>query len=117
MKVTESVQLNVALGPGAFLKLDTVVGEQTKQILVENTITLNQPRLSSGDRGQGGEFNGEVIEDKVIIQESSINKSSILTRITWRSIRRNVPFSTFVDIPGAVQGMDIRIKPVIETIF
>lgn len=119
VKVTESVQLNVALGPGALLKLDTVVGEQTKQLLVENTITLNQPAIKIREIVAKVEnLMAEVIEDKVIIQ-GIIHKQIFFINENNLEIHQgeNVPFSTFVDIPGAVQGMDIRIRPVIETIL
>lgn len=119
VKVTESVQLNVALGPGALLKLDTVVGEQTKQILVENTVTLSQPAIKVREIVARVEnLMAEVIEDKVIIQ-GIIHKQIFFINENNLEIHQseNVPFSTFVDIPGAVQGMDIRIKPVIETIL
>ena len=53
----------------------------------------------------------EVIEDKIIIQGLCISESSSSTKTTWKFTRANVPFSTFVDIPGAVPGMDVRIKP------
>src|SRR5690554_113201 len=119
VKVTESVQLNVALGPGALLKLDTVIGEQTKQLLVENTITLGQPAIKIREIVAKVEnLMAEVIEDKVIIQ-GIIHKQIFYINEENLEIHQseNVPFSTFVDIPGAVQGMDIRIRPIIETIL
>ena len=47
-KVTESVQINIVLGPGALLKLESVIGENTTQILVENVFTLPIIPLKSG---------------------------------------------------------------------
>lgn len=119
VKVTESVQINVALGPGALLKLDSVIGEQTTQLLVENTITLTQPAIKIREIVAKVEnLMAEVIEDKVIIQ-GIIHKQIFFINENNLEIHQseNVPFSTFVDIPGAVQGMDVRIKPIIETIL
>ena len=67
VKVTESIQINVVLGPGALLKLDTVVGE-VRQLLVENTITLSQPAVESGIVAKIERLMAEVIENKVIIE-------------------------------------------------
>ncbi|HEY8392638.1 MAG TPA: SPOCS domain-containing protein [Capillibacterium sp.] len=119
VKVTESIQINVALGPGALLKLDTVVGEDTKQLLVENTITLSQPAIKIREIVAKVErLMAEVIEDKVIIQ-GVVHKQIFFINEDNLEIHQSedVPFSTFVDIPGAVPGMDVRIKPVIETVL
>ena len=60
----------------------------------------------------------EVIEDKVIIQ-GVVHKQIFFINEDNLEIHQSedVPFSTFVDIPGAVPGMDVRIKPVIETVL
>jgi len=119
VKVTESIQMNVALGPGALLKLDTVVGEDTKQLLVENTTTLSQPAIKIREIVAKVErLMAEVIEDKVIVQ-GIVHKQIFFINEDNLEIHQSedVPFSTFVDIPGAVPGMDVRIKPVIETVL
>jgi hypothetical protein len=119
IKVTESIQINVVLGPGALLKLDTVVGEDTKQLLVENTINLSQPAIKIREIVARVErLMAEVIEDKVIIQ-GVVHKQIFFINEDNLEIHQseNVPFSTFVDIPGAVPGMDVRIKPIIETVL
>jgi len=119
VKVTESIQINVVLGPGALLKLDTVVGEDTKQLLVENTITLSQPAIKIREIVAKIErLMAEVIEDKVIIQ-GVVHKQIFFINEDNLEIHQSedVPFSTFVDIPGAVPGMDVRIKPIIETVL
>ena len=106
------------LGPGALLKLDTVVGEDTKQLLVENTSTLSQPAIKIREIVAKIErLMAEVIEDKVIIQ-GVVHKQIFFINEDNLEIHQSedVPFSTFVDIPGAVPGMDVRL-PVIETCF
>lgn len=119
VKVTESVQINVALGPGALLKLDTVIGEQTTQLLIENTVILNQNAIKVREIiAKVENLMAEVIEDKVIIQ-GIIHKQIFFINENNLEIHQseNLPFSTFVDIPGVAQGMDVRIKPRIETIL
>jgi hypothetical protein len=119
VKVTESVQMNVALGPGALLKLDTVVGEQTSQLLLESTLALSQPAVKIREIvAKVEQLMAEVIEDKIIIQ-GIVHKQIFFINQNNLEIHQSedVPFSTFVDIPGAVPGMDVRIKPQIETIL
>ncbi|HHU82792.1 MAG TPA: DUF3794 domain-containing protein [Firmicutes bacterium] len=119
VKVTESVQMNVALGPGALLKLDTVVGEQTAQLLIESTLGLTQPAVKIREiMAKVEQLMAEVIEDKIIIQ-GIVHKQIFFINQNNLEIHQSedVPFSTFVDIPGAVPGMDVRIKPQIETIL
>ncbi len=119
VKVTESVQINVALGPGALLKLDTMVGEQTSQLLIESTLALTQPAVKIREIVARVErLMAEVIEDKIIIQ-GIVHKQIFFINENNLEIHQSedVPFSTFVDIPGAVPGMDVRIKPEIETIL
>ncbi|HEX2955136.1 MAG TPA: DUF3794 domain-containing protein [Bacillota bacterium] len=119
IKVTESVQINVALGPGALLKLDTVVGERTCQILVESILTLSQAAIKVREiMARVENITTEVIEDKVIIQ-GILHKQIFFINEDNVEIHQaeNVPFSTFVDLPGAIKGMDVRIEPIIETIL
>lgn len=119
VKVTESVQINIALGPGALLKLDTVVGERTCQILVESMLTLSQAAVKVREiMARVEHLSSEVIEDKVIIQ-GILHKQIFFINEDNIEIHQaeDVPFSTFIDIPGAVKGMDVRIEPIIETIL
>lgn len=119
VKVTESVQINVALGPGALLKLDTVVGERTCQILVESILTLSQAAIKVREiMARVENITTEVIEDKVIIQ-GILHKQIFFINEDNVEIHQaeDVPFSTFVDLPGAIKGMDVRIEPIIETIL
>lgn len=119
VKVTESIQINIALGPGALLKLDTVVGERTTQILVESILALDQPAVKVREIVARVEhISTEVIEDKVIIQ-GIVHKQIFFINEDNLEVHQaeNVPFSTFVDLPGACPGMDVRIDPIIETVL
>ena len=119
VKVTQSVQLNVALGPGALLKLEEVIGKNTTQILTESTVTLNQPAIKIREIvARVVDVTTEVIEDKVIIQ-GFIHKQIFF--ISEDNIEfhqaEDVPFSTFVDVIGARPGMNVHVEPIIETVI
>lgn len=118
-KVTESVQINVALGPGALLKLETVVGENTNQILVENLFTLPVPTIKIREIvARIEDISTEVIEDKVIIQ-GILHKQIFFigTDNLEHHQAEDIPFSTFVDIIGATPGTNVRVDSRIETIL
>ena len=119
VKVTQSIQFNVALGPGALLKLEEVVGENTTQLLAESTITLSRPAIKIREIvARIIDITTEVIEDKVIIQ-GFIHKQIFF--ISEDNVEfhqaEDVPFSTFVDIIGARPGMNVHVEPVIETVL
>ena len=118
-KVTQSIQINVALGPGALLKLEEVVGENTTQFLAESTVTLNRPAIKIREIiARVTDLVTEVIQDKVIIQ-GTIHKQ--IFYISEDNVEfhqaEDVSFSTFLDIIGARPGMNVHVDPVIETII
>lgn len=118
-KVTESVQLNVLLGPGALLKLEAVVGENTNQILVENTICLPLPTVKIREIiASIRDLTSEVIDDKVIIQGTLHKQIFFIANDNLEHHQaEDIPFSTFVDIPGTTCGMNVRVDSRIETIL
>ena len=118
-KITQSIQINVALGPGALLKLEEVVGENTTQFLAESTVTLNRPAIKIREIiARVTDLTTEVIQDKVIIQ-GTIHKQ--IFYISEDNVEfhqaEDVSFSTFLDIIGARPGMNVHVDPVIETII
>jgi ribosome biogenesis SPOUT family RNA methylase Rps3 len=118
-KVTESVQINLLLGPGALLKLETVVGENTNQILVENLFTLPITTVKIREIiAQIQNLTTEVINDKVIIQ-GILHKQIFFigTDNLEHHQAEDIPFSTFVDIIGTTPGMNVRVDARIETIL
>ena len=119
VKVTQGIQINVALGPGALLKVEEVIGENTAQILAESTITLNRPAIKIREIvARVVDVTTEVIEDKVIVQ-GTIHKQIFFIgeeNVEFHQAE-DVPFSTFVEILGARPGMNVHVEPVIETII
>lgn len=118
-KVTESVQINILLGPGALLKLETVTGENTTQILVENVFTLPIPTIKIREIVASiRDVTTEVISDKVIIQGILHKQIFFIGEDNLEHHQaEDVPFSTFLDIIGATKGMNVRVDAQIETIL
>ena len=118
-KVTESVQIPILLGPGALLKLETVTGENTKQILLENVFTLPLATVKIREIVASIQnLTTEVINDKVIIQ-GTLHKQIFFigTDNLEHHQAEDIPFSTFVDIFGTTPGMNVRVDSRIETIL
>ncbi len=119
VKVTQFVQVGLEFGTGPLLLLPRVVGEGTKQELVETIETLNVPALKVEEiRGELRDIEAEVIPDKVIIQ-GIIHKQIFFVDLEnlARHQAEDVPFSLFIDIPGVVPGVDLQVHPLIEGIF
>ncbi len=118
-KVTESVQLNIVLGPGALLKLETVTGENTTQILVENVFGLPIPTVKIREIVASiRNIVTEVINDKVVIQGILHKQIFFIGEDNLEHHQaEDIPFSTFLDIIGATPGMNVRVDSRIETIL
>ncbi len=119
VKVTETVQVNLVTGDGPTLLLKEVVGENTAQTLIETDVTLDFPAIKVDEiTGDIRNIEVEVIKDKVIIQ-GILHKQIFFvdTNNLERHQMEEVPFSLFVDVPGAVPGMDVQVQSRIEAIF
>lgn len=118
VKVTETVQINVATGDDSLVMLPEVIGENTKQILSETTVTLDQPAIKIKEIDAVFEnLNTVVISDKVIVQ-GIIRKQIFFISEDNVELHQeeNVPFSTFVEITGARPGMNVDVIPEISFI-
>lgn len=116
VKVTERVQLQVALGTGPLVKVEAVRGENTTQFLSETTVTLPVPAIKVREiDARIEEITTEVLQDKVIIQ-GIIHKQIYFvdTDNIERELTELVPFSTFVDVPGAEEGFNVDVASRIE---
>ncbi|MGE5527827.1 MAG: DUF3794 domain-containing protein [Patescibacteria group bacterium] len=119
VKVVEEVQANLLPGTGPTLLLQQVIGEGTVQNLNETLVTLAVPALKVDEiRAEIREITTEIIPDKVIVQ-GVIHKQIFFvdTDNVGRHQAEDIRFSTFVEIPGARQGMHVQVQPVIETII
>jgi hypothetical protein len=119
VKVTETVQLNIEFGTGPAIVLDRVVGENSAQTLVESALTLFTPAIKIDEIvGSIRDITVETITDKVIVQGVLHKQIFFIDNAnTGRHQSEDVPFSLFVDLPGAAAGMDVQVQPNIEAIF
>lgn len=118
VKITETVQLNLNLGTGPLLKVEEVRGENVTQTLVENEILLDRPSIKIREIvAQVRDVTAEAILGKVIVQ-GIVHKQIfyIGTDNLEYHQAENVPFSFFVDIPGAAADRNIHVRPFIEHI-
>jgi outer membrane biosynthesis protein TonB len=119
VKVTQFVQVGLEIDEGPLLLLPSVIGEATKQHLVEEIVELDQPAEKVDEiRGELRDLQVEIIPDKVIIQ-GIIHKQIFFVdqNNLARHQEEEVPFSLFLDIPGAEPGMEVQVHPVIEKIL
>ncbi len=119
VKVTETVQVNVVTGDGPTLLLKEVIGENTAQTLIEADVTLEFPAIKVDEiTGDIRNLEIEVIKDKVIIQ-GILHKQIFFvdTNNLERHQMEELHFSLFVDVPGAVPGMEVQVQSRIEAIF
>lgn len=119
IKVTQFIQTGLELGEGPLLLLPAVTGEATKQHLVENIVKLDTPAEKVDEiRGELRDLQVEVIPDKVIVQ-GIVHKQIFFVdrRNLARHQEEEIPFSLFLDVPGAEPGMEVQVHPVIEKIF
>ena len=119
VKVTETVQVNAVTGTGPLVLIEEVVGENTTQTLTESTVLLTVPAVKVAEiQARVQDVTSEVILNKVIIQ-GVIHKQIFFVDTSGleRHQAEDVPFSTFVDVPGAVAGMNVQIHSEIETVL
>lgn len=117
-KVTETVQLSPALGVGPLVKVEAVRGEATDQMLQESEATLPSPAEKVREIvGRVDVTDSQVIRGKVIIQ-GIVHKQIFFvgTDGLERHLAENVPFGTFIEVPGAMPGQNVQVHPKIEFI-
>jgi hypothetical protein len=119
VKVTETVQLGLVQGTGPTLYLKRVIGENSAQTLVESDLELFTPAVKIDEIiGSIQDITPEIINDKVIIQ-GILHKQIFFIGADnmGRHQAEDLPFSFFVDVPGATPGMNVQIQPRIEAIL
>jgi hypothetical protein len=119
VKATESIQERVAIGAGPLFKVEQVIGEGQQQVLNESVLTLERPAIKIREIvGEIRNLVTEVIPDKVIIQ-GIIHKQIFFIgedNIEYHQAEER-RFSLFIDVPGAVPGLNVTVRPRIETIL
>lgn len=117
VKVTEMVQTMLCTDPhGPLIKVGQVAGEDTKQVLVEDEACLDVPAKKVQDiQALITDISWEIIPGKVLI-DGTIHKQIFYVGPddVVRHQAFDVPFTAFVEVPGAVPGMAAQIHPTIE---
>lgn len=116
VKVTETVQVQLAVGEGPLFKTESVIGEGSTQVLSETVVTLDNPAEKVAEIvARIQDVTSEIIDDKVIVQ-GIIHKQIFYVDTSGisRHQAEDVPFSTFLDIPGAGPGQNIQVHPNVE---
>ncbi|MHB1126055.1 MAG: DUF3794 and LysM peptidoglycan-binding domain-containing protein [Bacillota bacterium] len=126
VKVTEEVQLQVVvdvIGPvdvvKQLLKVESVVGENEKQVSIRSDIFLPRPARKIVDVKSTVEINRrdtKVIPDKVII-EGILRKQIFYVDLCTDAVFEHgvtEKFTAFADVKGAAPGMNVQIHPRVE---
>jgi hypothetical protein len=118
VKVTESVQIGLATGDTS-VRLREVIGENTKQILKESDIGLDIPAIKIKDIDASiTNIETQVVTNKIIVQ-GNIHKQIYFIgedNVEYHQ-EENVPFSTFLDLPGvSPTNTDVVVDSQIEFI-
>lgn len=119
IKVTRTCELNVLEDVnGPQVLASRVVSTNSRQILVENLADFTRPaRKIQEIQARVEDVNVEVIPDKVIIT-GTLHKQIFFVSDDdlVRHLGEDIPFTTFVDLPGILPGNLVGITPVVEHI-
>lgn len=119
VKVTETCELNVAedvTGPLVLAK--RVVAAGNRQVLVESITDLTVPAQKVHEiQARVCEISCEVIPNKVIVQ-GLIHKQVFFVGPddVVHHQAEDIPFTTFVDVPGALPSMNCQLRGEVEHI-
>lgn len=118
VKVTETVQIPLALGVGPLVRLEQVVNEGQDQLMSVQEIQLPFPVVKVREiQARVVDISTAILEDKLLIQ-GVIHKQ--LFYIDEEDLERHqaedVSFSHFFDLPGIAPGMNVQVTPTIEHI-
>ena len=98
------------------IKAEVVIGENTRQVMLESNFTLFVPAVKIRDiQARVLDVTAQIIPNKVVIQ-GVVHKQIFFVDANNRVMHQseNVPFSTFIDVPGAGTNMNVQVRPVVE---
>ncbi|MCK8824985.1 DUF3794 domain-containing protein [Fuchsiella alkaliacetigena] len=117
VKATETQEINLNIDPeGELMKLDQVVATGETQTMDVSDFVLDIPAIKVTEVDVTLEdLDITVIANKVIVQ-GTIHKQIFFVGEDDVEYHReeNIPFSTFIDTPGAQAGMQVFIEEVVE---
>lgn len=118
-RITQSVQRQIATGFDLLTKLPQVIGENTKQVMQENQLILENPAIKIKEIvAEIRNGRTEIFDNKVIVQ-GTLHKQIFAIgpdNVEFQQVE-DIPFSTFLDIPGATAGQFARVEFTIEEIL
>ncbi|MGB9904168.1 MAG: DUF3794 and LysM peptidoglycan-binding domain-containing protein [Desulfotomaculales bacterium] len=104
------------------LKIDHVIGEDSSQVVLRDTFETPDPKpevrkilSTTVDRVEVTE--AKVLKNKVIIRGDvsvQVVYVAALENQAVHAMHRKIPFRTFVEIPGATEGMEVDVRAVVE---
>ncbi len=117
IKVTRTCELNVAEDVnGPEVMASRVISTNSRQVLVENVADLNRPAQKVQEiQARVQDLGVEVIPNKVVIT-GTLHKQIFFVADDniIRHMGEDIPFTTFVDLPGVSPGDAINITPIVE---
>jgi hypothetical protein len=117
VKVTRTCELNVAENPtGPQVMASRVISTNSRQILVENVVDLNKPAQKIQEiQARVEDVAVEVIPNKIIVT-GTLHKQIFFVGEDdlVRHQGEDIPFTTFVDLPGIDPGDSVSITPIVE---
>lgn len=117
VKVTRTCELNVAEDAnGPQVMASRVISTNERQVLVENVADLNRPAQKIQEiQARVEDVAVEVIPNKVIVT-ATLHKQIFFVGDDdmVRHQGEDIPFTTFVDLPGIDPGDMVSIAPVVE---
>ncbi|MGE5572064.1 MAG: DUF3794 domain-containing protein [Bacteroidota bacterium] len=118
VKVTETVEVVLAMGEGPLIKTERVLGQGSTEVLEETTVILSQP--ATGLVGITARVDGvraRPIEGKVIIQGAIVKDVTYVTAAGTQATETfTIPFSDFAEVPGARPGLNVFVRPEVRAV-
>ncbi len=116
VKVTEEIQTNLCLGDGPLLKLPRVISENVLQHMLVNDFVLPQPAIKIVDvDAHIQDLRTKIIDNKVIIQGNLEKQIFYVGEDDIEYHQAEIlPFSAFIDVPGAEPDMETQINGFVE---
>ncbi len=119
VKVSRSVQANVGVDEkGPLVKSELVIAEDVKQLILEDVICIPEGAQKIFDiNAVVKDLECEIIPDKVVVKGNLHKQIFYVDEDDCVSLMRaDIPFSTFVEVPGAEPGMNCQPHAAVEFI-
>jgi len=106
------------------LKLDHIIGEDSTQVVLRDTFETPEPKPSVEKFLDTKVEKVDIVETK-ILKNKVIIRGDVLVQVIYvasqpnqavHALHRKIPFRTFVEIPGAAEGMDVDTSGNVEFI-